>query len=49
MNPFSIDYIRKVLDPDDSRKNTIILNEAILLRDELDNEKKDFEDRIFRS
>jgi hypothetical protein len=48
MHPFTIDYIRKVLDPDDPRKNIIILDEAILYRDELDDEKSRFEGRIFK-
>ncbi len=45
--PFSCDYIRKVLDPDDSRKNTIILDEAINYRDELNAVKADMERRIY--
>ncbi len=49
MNPFSIDYIRKVLDPDDKRINTIILGEAILYRDELAAEKANIESRIYKT
>lgn len=49
MAPFSTDYIRKVLDPDDSRQNRIIIDEAILLRDEIKKDKDDLESRIFQS
>ena len=49
MNPFTIQYINMVLDPDDSRMNTIIIEEAILLRDELRSANNDLEARIFQS
>ena len=49
IGPFSADYIRKVLDPDDPRKNNIIIDEAITLRDELLDERDRMEGRIFRS
>lgn len=47
--PFSIDYIRKVLDPDDQRKNRIIIEEAVLFRDEEAEKNKALEARIFQS
>ena len=46
--PFTIDYIRKVLDPDDSRKNSMILEEAIIYRDELAEATAKLEARILK-
>ena len=48
MTPFTLDYIRKVLDPDDPRKNSIILEEAILYRDELLDATAKLEARILK-
>lgn len=42
-------YIRAVLSPDDPRKNTLILDEAILYRDELQASRKHFESRIYQN
>ena len=46
---FSPQYIRQVLDPDDQRKNTIIIDEAIAYRDELLKDQRNREGRIFLS
>jgi hypothetical protein len=43
---YTLNYINDVLDPDDSRKNEIILDEAIVLRDEILIQKNGLEGRI---
>jgi hypothetical protein len=43
---FTVEYIRKVLSPDFPHKNSYILEEAILLRDELRDESASLEARI---
>jgi hypothetical protein len=45
--PYTIDYIRRVLDPDDPRKNTLIIEEAIAYRNELLAAEDDLNDKVF--
>lgn len=42
-------YIRAVLSPDDPRKNDIIVDEAIIYRDELKASRQKLESRIYQN
>lgn len=46
---FSLRYVQAVLNPDDKRYNTLIIEEAILYLEEYNNGKSDLENRIIQS
>ena len=46
---FSTTYVRSVLSPDNTRTNIMVIDEAIIYRDEIEAWKADLKARIFRS